>query len=60
MNTYRIVPLGDGYQIIETYPDGRNAYIGGFQTEADAQAWLDNYLRVRRLNDRPAGKPPPE
>jgi len=58
MNTYRIVPVGNGYQIIERYPDGRSAYIGGFQTEADAQAWLDNYLRVRRLNDRPPGKPP--
>ena len=58
MNTYRIVPRGDEYQIIETYPGGRNAYIGGFHTEAEAQGWLDNYLRVRRLNDRPAGKPP--
>jgi hypothetical protein len=60
MNTYRIVPTGDEFDIIETYPDGRTAYIGGFQTKAEAQAWLDNYLRVRRLNAPSAGKPPPE
>jgi len=42
MNTYRIIPLEGGFQIIETYPDGRTAYIGSFQTEAGAQAWLDN------------------
>jgi hypothetical protein len=58
MNTYRIVPVEGGFQIIETYPDGQTTYIGGFQIEADAQAWLDNYLRMQRLNDRPAGRPP--
>ena len=57
VNTYRIILAGDGFQIIETYPDGRRSYIGGFSTEAAAQAWLENYLRMRRQNDGPLGKP---
>jgi hypothetical protein len=56
MNTYHIVPVEGGFEIIETYPDDRTAHIGGFQSEADAQAWLDNYRRMRRLNGWPAGK----
>ncbi|MGD0432217.1 MAG: hypothetical protein ABSA58_14105 [Acetobacteraceae bacterium] len=57
MNTYLITPEGDGFQIIETYPDGRRSFIGGFSTEAAAQAWLDNYLRMRKLNEKALGKP---
>ena len=60
MNTYRIVPIGDGFEIIETYPDGRTAFIGNFRTEAEAQAWLDSYLRMRGLNKPPGGQPPPD
>jgi hypothetical protein len=56
MNTYRIIPEGNGCQIEETYPDGRRGFIGGFSTEAEAQAWLENYLRMRGLNRGPLGK----
>jgi hypothetical protein len=55
MNTYLIGPSGNGFQIIETYPDGRHSFIGGFSTEAAAQAWLDNYLRMRKLNEEALG-----
>jgi hypothetical protein len=47
MNTYRIVPLREGFQIIETYPDGHTVIVVGFHTGADAQEWLDSHLQVR-------------
>jgi hypothetical protein len=56
MNNYRIIAEGNGFQIEETYPDGRRGFIGGFSTEAEAQVWLDNYLRMRGLNRGPLGK----
>jgi hypothetical protein len=57
MNTFHVSPVGDGFQIIETYPDGRRSIIGGFSTEAAARAWLNNYIRFRGLNQGPLGKP---
>jgi hypothetical protein len=57
MNSYRIIPEENGFQIEETFPDGRRGFIGGFSTEAEAQAWLDSYLRMRGLNRGPLGEP---
>jgi len=47
MDTYRIVPLRKGFQIVETYPDGHTVIVVRFHTEADAQEWLDSHLQVR-------------
>jgi hypothetical protein len=55
MRTYRITLARDGFLIIETHPDGQRSYIGGFDSEGAARAWVDNYARLRRLNNLPGG-----
>jgi len=53
MTTYRITPLTKSWcQIVEAGPDGSVAEIGCFRTEADAQAWLDSYVRMKATGAR--------
>ena len=44
MENYYIAPAGNGFQIVETVPDGRNRTVDGFSTEADARGWLDSFM----------------
>jgi hypothetical protein len=47
MTTHQITPLDGWYQVIETHDDGTDTPIGSFRTEADAQDWLNTYLRMQ-------------
>jgi hypothetical protein len=47
MTTHRIALLLGWYQVVETRSDGSVTSIGNFRTEADAQEWLNAYLRMQ-------------
>jgi hypothetical protein len=47
MTTHRITLLEGWYQVVETGSDGSDTSIGSFRTEADAQDWLNAYLRMQ-------------
>jgi hypothetical protein len=46
MSTFHISPLGNEFEVVETPPTGEVVFIGLFQTEADAQRWIDDYIRI--------------
>jgi hypothetical protein len=46
MNIYRIATWGKGFQVVETDPSGGVAFTGGFHTQAEAQAWIDNQIQA--------------
>jgi hypothetical protein len=50
MNTYQITAAGDGFRIVGAFSGGRRTIVGGFFTEADAEAWL----RERRMDGHSA------
>ena len=52
MNTYHIAPEENGFQVIETYPDHRNRFHGGFVTREAALRWLENPLSLMDLVDQ--------
>jgi hypothetical protein len=47
MTTHQITSLAGWYQVVETDANGKATPIGCFRTEADAQEWLNTYLRVQ-------------
>ena len=47
MTTHQITSLAGWYQVVETDDDGTVTPIGSFRTEADAQGWLNTYLRMQ-------------
>lgn len=47
MTTHRIAILAGWYQVVETRDDGTVTPIGNFRTEAEAQDWLNTYLRTQ-------------
>lgn len=51
MNTFRIVPVGDRFQVIETAPDGRVITTRDFQTEAAAEVWIVKRATVANMAD---------
>ena len=52
MNTYHIAPEENGFQVIETYPDHRNRFHGGFVTKEAALRWLENPLSLMDVVDQ--------
>src|ERR1700677_1702929 len=46
MNTYHFAPEETGFQMIETYADGRTRFHGGFSTETVASDWVTNHLSL--------------
>jgi hypothetical protein len=44
MNTYRIDPVGNHFEVIETAPDKAETVVSTFPTEAAASEWLHSYL----------------
>jgi hypothetical protein len=51
MNTYLVAPEENGFQVIETYPDGRERYHSGFVTRDVASEWLTNHLSLMNMAD---------
>ena len=58
MNNYRIVPTGNGFQVIEELPDRRTSTVDGFLAEDDARRWLDDFLILLGLIDCMSGNTP--
>jgi hypothetical protein len=56
MDNYHIAPTGNGFQVVETRPDGRNSTVDGFPTEAAARGWLDSFMILVGLMDCMGGK----
>ena len=48
MNTYRIDPAGDLFQVVKTAADGKESVVSGHLSEAAAQIWLTDLLQ--RIN----------
>ena len=51
MDNYQIVPIENGFQVVEALPDGRTSAVDGFSTEDDARRWLDSFLLLLGLID---------
>jgi hypothetical protein len=51
MNTYHIAPEETGFQVVETYADGRKRFHSGFSTEAAASDWVTNHLSLMNAVD---------
>jgi hypothetical protein len=51
MNTYRIAPEDNGFQVIEKYPDGRKRFHSGFTTKNAASDWVANHLSLMSVAD---------
>jgi hypothetical protein len=56
MDNYQIVPIENGFQVVEALPDGRTSAVDGFSTEDDARRWLDSFLLLLGLIDCMSGK----
>jgi len=52
VNTYHVAPEENGFQVIETYPDHRHRFHGGFATKEAALHWLENPLSLMDLVDQ--------
>jgi hypothetical protein len=44
MNTFHIAPEETGFQVVETYADGRKRFHSGFLTERLASDWVTYHL----------------
>jgi hypothetical protein len=51
MNNYQIAPDEAGFQVVETYADGRKRFHGGFLTERAASYWVINHLSLMNAAD---------
>jgi hypothetical protein len=56
MENFQIAPAGNGFQVIEALPDGRQYRMDGFPSEDDARGWLDTLLILLGLIDGMSGK----
>jgi hypothetical protein len=52
MNTYHVALEENGFQVIETYPDHRKRFHGGFVTKEAALLWLENPMSLMDLVDQ--------
>jgi len=51
MNTYHIAPDDSGFQVVETYPDGKTRFHGGFAMEKAASDWMTDPLSQMNMED---------
>jgi hypothetical protein len=51
VNAFHIASDDSGFQVIETYPDGRKRFHGGFATERAASDWMTDHLGQMNMVD---------